>query len=129
MRNRTERIGADHVEHRLNYFATEDITENGRVFDATTFAESSEKSLKLLYSPNSVDTNPTETLLTLILVGTSALFQRRITLLKDEQAVVGKIPEVDAKCFEELILFILEEVFILLNKLSDDVCEQGERIR
>ena len=129
MRNRTEGVSADHVEHRLDDFATENLAENRRFLDASAFAKGSEKSLELLNSPNPMDSNPTEALLALILVSRGVLILRRVSLLKDEQAVVAEIFEVDDECFEEFVLFIFEEVFILLNKLSDDICEQGERVR
>ena len=35
----------------------------------------------------------------------------------------------EAECFEEFIFFIPEEVFFLLNKLSDDVSEQAKSVR
>lgn len=74
-----------------------------------------------------MNTNSSEALIALILISLF-LGSGWISLLKNEQAVVAKIFEVEAELFKEFIFFIFEEVFVLFNKLSDNVSEQLEGI-
>jgi len=68
MRHGTEGECLDHEKHSFNHFATEDLTEDGRVFDATTFAECGEEGLELLNSSYPLYTDLSASFSTLILI-------------------------------------------------------------
>ena len=69
MRHGTEGECLDHEKHGFNHFATEDLTEDGRVFDATTFTERGKESLELLNSSDPLNTDLSASFSTLVLIG------------------------------------------------------------
>ena len=82
----------------------------------------------MLNGADPLNTDSSQALTRLVLVGGCAILLRWVSLLKDEQAIVAKISEVKTESFEEFVFLVLEEVFILLNKLSDDISEQGKSV-
>ena len=61
--------------------------------------------------------------LALILISLHVSSLDRVSLFKDEQAVVAEISEMEAECLEKFIFFVPEKFFFLLNKLSDEISE------
>ena len=76
-----------------------------------------------------MNTDSSDLTAALILISFYAISCGRVSLFKDEQAIVAEVSEMEAECLEKFIFFIPEEVFFLLNKLSDDVSEQAKSVR
>ena len=128
MTHRTEWEGLDHVEHCLDDFTTKDLTKYFRVFDASSCSNCFEEHLKLFNSSDPCYSNFSDLSTTLVLILLFILLKRWISLLEDNQAIVAKIPEMNFKGLKELIFLISEEVLLLLDELSDNVCEQAKSI-
>lgn len=84
MRHGTEGECLDHEKHSFNHFTTENLTENGRILDATTFAECCEEGLELLDSSNPCNTDLSGGSSTLVLIGCLIWFKWWVGLFKDE---------------------------------------------
>ena len=128
MTHRTEWEGLDHVEHCLDDFTTKDLTKYFRVFDASSCSNCFEENLKLFNSSDPCYSNFPDLSTTLVLILLFILLKRWISLFEDNQAIVAKIPEMNFKSLKEFIFLISEEILLLLNELSDDVCEQAKSI-
>ena len=75
-----------------------------------------------------MDAYSPETLTGLVDVPWRVWVLRRVSLLENDEAVVAEIFKVSAEKFEELFFSVLEEVLVLLNKLGDNVIEQGKSV-
>jgi len=78
-----------------------------------------------------VDTNPADALARLVyVVGMGVLVGgERVGLSENDKAVVGEVFEVLAEHFKKVVLFILEEVLVPVDKLVDNCGQESEAVR
>ena len=123
VRDRAELVRAHHVEHRLDDLLAHGLTKDTLLSDRTPLCNHSEKHFKMLHGADPQHACTAHSLPSL--VGEKWLV---IAATEAHHRVVAQVCEVGQNGVKCLILAVLEEAGVLLNKLVNNLVEEIERV-